>query len=282
MKKLVALVLSLLLLASASAEPNMYAYEREGGFSFLTVDGCSEWVSLRKEPSTKSDRILKIPLGAMVWSLGEAENGFWKVNYAGKSGYVLRKYLHERREEYHTTMYAADCREWVSLRKGADTATERLDKIPLNRSVLAMCYGFVGEKKNMVRAQYGGREGFVNADYLSFLPQDGSVPIASARMTVYDGSNKMYTQIVTDAYELRKLAKLISEAEPGEFGKCPLGGLLEIRTWNETLYFTVPLDGCGALIAQNYCIYMLDYKEMEALWQIFDEAWLVNINWMSA
>ena len=278
MKKWIALVLAMLLLASASAEPNMFAYMREGGFSFFTVDGCSEWVSLRKEPSTKSERILKIPKGAMVWSLGEAENGFWKVNYASTSGYVLRKYLHERREDYHTTMYAADCQEWVSLRRGADTTTERLDKIPLNQSILAMCYGFVGEKKNMVRVQYGGREGFVNADYLSFLPQDGSVPIASARMTVYDRGRNMHTQIVTDEAELRKLAKLISSAEPGEFGKCPLGGLLEIRTWNDTLYFTVPLDGCGALIAPNYCIYMLETKEMNALWQIFDEAWQVNIN----
>ena len=128
----------------------------------------------------------------------------------------------------------------------------------------------------MVRVQYGGREGFVNADYLSFLPQDGSVQISSARMTVYDRDRNMYTQIVTDAAQLRKLAKLISSAEPGEFGKCPLGGLLEIRTWNETLYFTVPLDGCSALIAPNHCIYTLASKDMDTLWQIFDEAWKVN------
>ena len=279
MKKWIALALAMLLLASASAEPNTFAYMCEGGFSFLTVDDCSEWVSLRKEPSTKSERILKIPLGAMVKYLGEAENGFCKVHYAASTGYVLRKYLHERREEYHTTMYAADCKEWVSLRRGADTSTERLDKIPLNQSVLAMCYGFVGEKKNMVRVQYGGREGFVNADYLSFLPQDGSVQISSARMTVYDRDRNMYTQIVTDEAELRKLAKLISSAEPGEFGKCPLGGLLEIRTWNETLYFTVPLDSCSALIAPNHCIYTLASKDMDTLWQIFDEAWKVNTSW---
>ena len=78
-------LLFLLLLQSASAE-NIFAQE-------YCVSNCNSYITLRLEPSTKADEILKIPLGATVVAFEEVENGFLYVNYANEVGYALKKYL---------------------------------------------------------------------------------------------------------------------------------------------------------------------------------------------
>lgn len=54
---------------------------------------CQAYISLRKSPSVKSDRLAKIPLGAYVTSFGSNDNGMEYVRYNGQYGYVLSKYL---------------------------------------------------------------------------------------------------------------------------------------------------------------------------------------------
>lgn len=61
------------------------------------IVNCNEWVSLRYAPSTSSQRLVKIPLGAKVevmdgpvdWDI----DGFLPVEYSGYKGYVLKAYL---------------------------------------------------------------------------------------------------------------------------------------------------------------------------------------------
>lgn len=59
----------------------------------LTVINCKKSVTLRKAPSTDSKKLAAIPLGETVRYLSEAENGFIKVEYNGKTGYVMGTYL---------------------------------------------------------------------------------------------------------------------------------------------------------------------------------------------
>ena len=66
---------------------------------------------------------------------------------------------------------------------------------------------------------------------------------------------------------------MILSAQPGDLGKCPIGALLELKLNNGwTLYFTYPLDGCSALIAQNLCIYVFEENQWARFWEIFQEA----------
>ena len=57
------------------------------------VDKCREYITLREEPRTSAGEITRVPLGATVTAFTEAENGFMYVNYMGKTGYVLSRYL---------------------------------------------------------------------------------------------------------------------------------------------------------------------------------------------
>lgn len=59
----------------------------------MTVINCNQSITLRKSPSTSAAEICQIPLGATVFVVEEASNGFYLVEYAGYSGYALSKYL---------------------------------------------------------------------------------------------------------------------------------------------------------------------------------------------
>lgn len=59
----------------------------------LRVCNCEEWVSLRKKPKTSSDRLVKVPLGALVTDCVRENDEFIYCTYEGKNGYILAEYL---------------------------------------------------------------------------------------------------------------------------------------------------------------------------------------------
>ncbi len=54
---------------------------------------CSEYITLRRTPSTKGEEITKIPLGAIVTVYSGADNGFYYIDYDGFEGYALAGYI---------------------------------------------------------------------------------------------------------------------------------------------------------------------------------------------
>jgi len=73
-------------------------YLTVAGFGFqrgdvLTVVNCNEYISLRKKPDPQASRITTIDKGEVVTYLSSASNGFCKVRYNGKTGYVQVSYL---------------------------------------------------------------------------------------------------------------------------------------------------------------------------------------------
>lgn len=58
-----------------------------------TVINAQNFITLRATPSTSANELTKIPAGATVTYLGTAENGFYKISYAGMVGYGLQSYL---------------------------------------------------------------------------------------------------------------------------------------------------------------------------------------------
>lgn len=59
----------------------------------MTVVNCQKDITLRKIPDTTGEKITMIPLGATVTFKSTAENGFYYIEYDGKDGYALAKYL---------------------------------------------------------------------------------------------------------------------------------------------------------------------------------------------
>ncbi|MGN0466733.1 MAG: SH3 domain-containing protein [Lachnospiraceae bacterium] len=54
---------------------------------------CNTYLTLRKSPSSRSTALKKVPKGATVYYEVSSQNGYARVNYQGKLGYVLKKYL---------------------------------------------------------------------------------------------------------------------------------------------------------------------------------------------
>lgn len=59
----------------------------------MIIVNCEEWVSLREEPSIAAARIVKVPLGAMVYNCEPDVNGFVYCEYDGMYGFILEEYL---------------------------------------------------------------------------------------------------------------------------------------------------------------------------------------------
>ncbi len=70
------------------------ALDRDFGPNMRIVN-CKEYVSLRKDRSTSSARLKKVPLGAEVFAFPDFgdEKGFILCNYDGTAGYILKEYL---------------------------------------------------------------------------------------------------------------------------------------------------------------------------------------------
>ena len=81
LKRVLTLLTLLVLLCSGALADNM------------TVVNCEEWVSLRKSPSTKAERLRKVPLYEVVEDCEWAENGFVRCTWEGVTGYIQDKYL---------------------------------------------------------------------------------------------------------------------------------------------------------------------------------------------
>ncbi|MBO4367633.1 MAG: hypothetical protein J5859_02865 [Clostridia bacterium] len=92
MKKLLALILALVLICAAL--PAAFADENDVQVTdVMKVVNCEEWVSLRKTPSIRAERLNTVPLGSYVSDCKEATGSFVECTFNGQTGYILAKYL---------------------------------------------------------------------------------------------------------------------------------------------------------------------------------------------
>lgn len=59
----------------------------------MRIANCNEWVSLREYPDSASDRLIKVPLGAIVNNCYRENAQFYYCEYNGWGGYILAEYL---------------------------------------------------------------------------------------------------------------------------------------------------------------------------------------------
>lgn len=167
------------------------------------VYNCSEWVSLRKDMDTKSERLAKVPLGAIVTRVVNADEGWMLCTYNGKTGYIKKDYLRKadydkikqeeaekkrKAEEEAAQNYpktAIDCMQvvnvnsWVSLRQSPSTDSKRLMEVPVYAYVTDCLYVSAG----WVHVYYEGQNGYISSKYLTPAempyepdePEDGSM-----------------------------------------------------------------------------------------------------------
>ena len=88
MKRMILLVLALMLAAMPCALAQV-PLEME-------IVNCEEWVSLRLQPDSASDRCAQVPLGAAVRGFYASHGEFSLCQYDGHTGYILNQYLQDK------------------------------------------------------------------------------------------------------------------------------------------------------------------------------------------
>lgn len=169
-----------------------FVFEDENPTKTLYVVNCKENITLRNAPAQSAGALIKIPFGEAVGYIGTATNGFYKVQYGGKTGYALSAYLSENRQEktpvmstapVHieepvftetpvfseapqfatgTRMIVVECNENISLRVYPDISSEVIDSIPLGAEV-----EYIESAGNgFFKVKYQGKTGYAKAEYL--------------------------------------------------------------------------------------------------------------------
>ena len=134
------------------------------GVSVRYVTGCEEWISLRESASVKAARLAKIPLGAKVeyTCTGRGEEFAW-VNYSGKGGYALEKYLSLYPFESGQTLFVTNCDEYITLLREPSVNSKAVTLLLKNHHV-----NMVREAENgFVYIECDGLYGYVLPGYLT-------------------------------------------------------------------------------------------------------------------
>lgn len=129
----------------------------------MVVGNCSSYVTLRKSASTSAKAITKIKKGTLVLRVDDADNGFFRVCYNGKYGYVLSKYLLRAETKHGVDKRVVECQSYISLRELPSVKSDRLAKIPLDAYVTS----FGSNGYGMEYVYYNGKYGFVLSKYLA-------------------------------------------------------------------------------------------------------------------
>ena len=72
--------------------PGLALAEASSAWQPATIAYCDEWVSLRTQPSTSAERLIKIPLGAAVEVI-PSPGEFYRCRYLDMTGFVLAEYI---------------------------------------------------------------------------------------------------------------------------------------------------------------------------------------------
>ena len=164
MKKILSIVLMLALILCAL--PTALA---EDPTPIMEVFNCSEYVSLREKPDTKSKVLKKVYKGDLVYFYDEpdgSEESFYQVEFDGKVGYILSKYLKgtsiNKNSSILPNQQVTNCTDGVYLRAEADDNAEHLVKVPVG-AIVTRC---VGGNSTWVQCSYKNKTGFIKQKYL--------------------------------------------------------------------------------------------------------------------
>lgn len=120
-------------------------------------------VNFRTGPSTNDSIILMIPQGAKVDVVTASVNGWTKVSYGGKTGYVSTPYLTATVSSTSNVIGTATAIYGVNFRTGPSTNDSIILMIPQGGKVSVLAASVNGWTK----VSYGGKTGYVSTPYLT-------------------------------------------------------------------------------------------------------------------
>ena len=180
-----------------------------------TVKISSNTLNVRKGPGTGYARIGSVKKGATVTILGE-ENGWYKIEYNGGTGYVSKEYVQVGGGSTTTapttpptetkTGTVKISSNTLNVRKGPGTGYARIGSLSNGAAVTIL-----GEESGWYKISYNGGTGYVSKEYIQVggssatasptqAPDDGAgaigkVAISSGSLTVRKGPGVNYAKV---------------------------------------------------------------------------------------
>lgn len=157
----------------------------------------TENLNLRSKANTSGTILTTIPKGKTVTLLSEKNaNGWYKVSYEGKTGYVSGSYL---KETTTTTTTTAKTTENLNLRSKANTSGSILVTIPKGKTITLLS----GKDANgWYQAQYDGKTGYVSGSYLTSITSSSSSNSSSSSSNSSSSSSSPSTKTGTTTENL--------------------------------------------------------------------------------
>lgn len=143
------------------------AAESEQAVAVGATTGSS--LRLREEPSTSASIVTTLNKGVAVAILADKADGWYKISYNGKSGFVSADYLIVDRDNLFTT-YGRTNGDGVNVRSAASTDSEVLASV--NKGAIVTVNGFENGWYD-VTCEYG-TEGYIRSDFLDLTSSSTS------------------------------------------------------------------------------------------------------------
>ena len=130
---------------------------------------CSTSVNLRSEANTSSSILAELKNGTAVTVVSTA-NGWCKVTYSGKTGYIKQDYVSTTGSASNTsnntsastgTAATVKCSSTVNFRSAASTSSTVLGELKNGTSVTVL-----STSNGWSKVSYAGKTGYISADYL--------------------------------------------------------------------------------------------------------------------
>ena len=159
--------------------PVGYEYPESAYMGNYQIVNCASYASLRTYPDSSSQRLLQIPLGAIVTNVYYQDDRFSYCVYGNVDGYILNSNLawvsggnggysgyssYSADSSYIGTAYITNCLSYASLRQYPDTRATRIMKVPLGAYVTNVT--IVDDR--FAYCEYGGYAGYILLDNLGW------------------------------------------------------------------------------------------------------------------
>ncbi|MBO2516004.1 MAG: hypothetical protein CW338_01835 [Clostridiales bacterium] len=137
-------------------------------------------VNMRAGCSASYDIIRVLPENAKVQILG-TENGFYKVDHNGSTGYISDKYIEVIFADDETPVPAQDKKGFininnVNMRKEASTSSTILYQLQYGTEVT-----IIGNENGFYKVKYNGATGYIATDYVSPASRQTSKPVSTPK-----------------------------------------------------------------------------------------------------
>ena len=143
------------------------AAESEQAVAVGATTGSS--LRLREEPSTSASIVTTLNKGVAVAILADKADGWYKISYNGKSGFVSADYLIVDRDNLFTT-YGRTNGDGVNVRSAASTDSEVLASV--NKGTIVTVNGFENGWYDVTCES--GTEGYIRSDFLDLTSSSTS------------------------------------------------------------------------------------------------------------